>query len=425
MSAHARVGPWNDARSARPGPRRRPSRWSWPPTTARCASTQLLAGPARPDAAGRALRGDRRRRRLVGRHAGRAGPRAPATATCASACRLRVERRGPAGARNLGWRLAQGAASWPSPTTTACPRRLARDAARRGAASGGEAIVRGRTLPTPPRRTRSAVRQDRPDRRPEPVLRDLQHRLPAVAARADRRLRRVVRPGPARTPTSVRARSRRVACPRSSRTLVHHAVLARGPCGGAPRRAPAADGVRAYKRNPSLRRNLALGLFYDRSHPLLLAGPRRPASRAARWSPRCWPAVRLAPARRLRGTWRPPASRGLLRRSSTRSSSSRRCAARARPHARSLRQRAPRPFRRGPDAEWPAMEKRSSRWSSAPYEVERRAAARAARSACRPRSRRCSSGAGSRTPMRPTRFLSARERHDPRALPGLDRPRAS
>ena len=32
----------------------------------------------------------------------------------------------------------------------------------------------------------------------------------------------------------------------------------------------AAEGTQAYKRNPALRAHLALGVFYDRSHPLLV-----------------------------------------------------------------------------------------------------------------------------------------------------------
>jgi GT2 family glycosyltransferase len=72
----------------------------------------------------------------------------------------------------------------------------------------------------------------------------------------------------------------------TARALVHHAVFSRGPREALGDALLAADGVRAYKRNPELRRNLALGMFYDRSHPLLLAAfagllTRRPPVAAA------------------------------------------------------------------------------------------------------------------------------------------------
>jgi glycosyltransferase involved in cell wall biosynthesis len=53
--------------------------------------------------------------------------------------------------------------------------------------------------------------------------------------------------------------------------LVHHAVFARGPLGALWDALLATEGVQAYKHNPGLRAHLAGGVFYDRSHPLLVA----------------------------------------------------------------------------------------------------------------------------------------------------------
>jgi hypothetical protein len=65
---------------------------------------------------------------------------------------------------------------------------------------------------------------------------------------------------------------------------VHHAVLARKPAAALRDALHATSAVRSYKDHPRLRRSLWLGLFYDRSHPLLLTAlgallaRRRPAA---------------------------------------------------------------------------------------------------------------------------------------------------
>ena len=179
---------------------------------------RLLEGLRAPDAAGRALRGDRRGRRLRGRHAGRAG-RVSATHHA-----LRLCMPPPSGAPRPGRGAAtaagdsRGLRSWPSPTTTACPpppgSRRSSPRQPRAGARRSSAVAR---CPTPPRRgSLGPFAKTVEINGPEPVLRDLQHRLPAVAPRADRRLRRVVpepgrrglRPGCARRGGGRRARVR-------------------------------------------------------------------------------------------------------------------------------------------------------------------------------------------------------------------------
>jgi len=52
--------------------------------------------------------------------------------------------------------------------------------------------------------------------------------------------------------------------------LVHHAVHVRGPRAALGDALMATHGVQAYKQNPELRRHLVQGVFYERSHPLLM-----------------------------------------------------------------------------------------------------------------------------------------------------------
>ncbi len=52
--------------------------------------------------------------------------------------------------------------------------------------------------------------------------------------------------------------------------VVHHAVFPRTPRAALQDALMATHGVQAYKLNPGLREHLSQGLFYERSHPLLL-----------------------------------------------------------------------------------------------------------------------------------------------------------
>ena len=136
--------------AARHAPDARSSRSWWPHTTGRCASTQLLAGAARPDAAARALRGDRRGRRLVRRHAGRPHRRGQARRAAPLHTAAGRARAGPP-SRATAAGGSPGLRSWPSPTTTACPRPPGSRRSSAAARTSPDAIVRGRTLPEPGR----------------------------------------------------------------------------------------------------------------------------------------------------------------------------------------------------------------------------------------------------------------------------------
>ena len=63
--------------------------------------------------------------------------------------------------------------------------------------------------------------------------------------------------------------------------LVHHAVFPRGPVSALRDALVATDDIQSYKQNPELRRHLPAGVFYGRTHPMLLlavaglAGARR------------------------------------------------------------------------------------------------------------------------------------------------------
>ena len=51
---------------------------------------------------------------------------------------------------------------------------------------------------------------------------------------------------------------------------MHHAVFERRPLEALRDALLATDDLRAYRLNPELRTNLRMGVFYDRSHPLLM-----------------------------------------------------------------------------------------------------------------------------------------------------------
>ena len=315
-----------DPRATPPSP---PSRSWWPPTTAPLRLAQLLQGlrgqtlpPERfevivvddgsADATQDVLARERNRR-----------------GACASACRLRAEHGGPAAARNSGWRLARAPARGLHRRRLRAHPRLARDASRRGSArAAATRSCAGARCPTPPRRTRWAVLQDRGHQRAQPALRDLQRRPTrgrcssgSTASTSPTRAR------PARTPTSAARAVAAGGVPAfAPDALVHHAVSARGPWAAlatrsSPRRRARVQATTRPAPVPALR------VFYDRSHPLLLlafagAAHAPPPAAALLSLPYAWHT-----AQRLRHG-RPPASRGLLRRCSTRSSWWRRCAAR-------------------------------------------------------------------------------------------------
>ena len=410
--------------ASRPG-RRRCRSW-WPRTTGRCASTQLLAAPARPDAAARALRGDRRGRRLVRRHAGRSSPREARRGALRLCIPPPVRAPGPAVARNRGWRLARAPVVAFTDDDCVPTPGLARDAPSRGALADPTRSSAAERCPNPAEaHSLGSFCEDRAHRRAEPALRDLQRRLPArrcssgsaaSTSRSRHRLRRGLRP---RLPRASRPAGPR----RSSRTR-----WCTTPCWRAsPRRRSATRSsrpmrVRAYKRPPAAAAGTSpLGVFYDRSHPLLLiaAGAllarRKPAAAALAVPVRPAPAEAACAARGAR-----PRHAAFFALFDVVQLGATVRGAAAAPHVRRLTPPgAALPFRRGASAEWPSMETRSSRWICSPYEVSRRPAPGAL-------ARRLAHAGGRAGPPRPrpipdeaTRFLNAAERHDPlRACPG-------
>ncbi len=179
---------------------------------------------------------------------------------------------GPAAARNRGWQLARAPViaftdddCVPTPTWLETMLRAAR--------SNPDAIVRGRTLPNPSEAHSlgafaKTVNINAPSQHFETANvvypRGLLERvggfdeafITAAGEDSDLGCRAVAAGGsPAFEPDA----------------LVHHAVFSRRPAAALRDALLATDAVGAYKRNPGLRKNLPLGVFYDRSHPLLLA----------------------------------------------------------------------------------------------------------------------------------------------------------
>ena len=190
-----------------------------------------------------------------------------------------VAHAGPASARNRGWQLARApVVAFTDDDCVPTPTWL--ETLLRAARSNPNAIVRGRTLPNPAEaHSLGSFAKTVSINAPSPHFETSNVAYPRRPPRAHRRLRRVLhhrcrrglRP---RLPRRGRPAARR----RSSRT-----PSCTTRCSRAGRRAAlrdallATDGVGAYKRNPGLRRNLTLGVFYDRSHPLLLAAGAGPA----------------------------------------------------------------------------------------------------------------------------------------------------
>ncbi len=179
---------------------------------------------------------------------------------------------GPAAARNRGWQLARApVVAFTDDDCVPTPAWLA--TLLRAARSNPNAIVRGRTLPNPaeahslssfsktvninaasPHFETSNVAY--PRRLLERIGGFDESFTTAVGEDSDLGCRAVDAGGsPAFEPDA----------------LVHHAVFVRRPAAALRDAFLATDAVGAFKRNPRLRKNLRLGVFYEDSHPLLLA----------------------------------------------------------------------------------------------------------------------------------------------------------
>ena len=183
---------------------------------------------------------------------------------------LQQERsRGPAAARNRGWRAARAAAivftdddcepvaGW----LECCWRRP--PAARHGRAGQG---------PPEPGRGHAARRVHPLARghRPEPALPDRNILYPRPSSRRSTASTRTTARRPARTRISVGGRAAPASSPSSRpRALVYHAVHQRGPLNSLRDASRATDCVKAYRDHPQLREHLANGIFFHPSHPLL------------------------------------------------------------------------------------------------------------------------------------------------------------
>jgi glycosyltransferase involved in cell wall biosynthesis len=191
--------------------------------------------------------------------------------------------RGPAAARNRGWRAASGeVVAFTDDDCVPAPDWLARLVAA-GAGRDG-AIVRGRTVPNP-----DEAHALGPYAKTVEITGPSPHFETCNVAYPRSLLERVggfdesyASPAGEDSDLGCRAVAAGGVPLFAPDAVVHHAVFPRGPVGALADALLAGDGVRAYGRNPELRAHLALGLFYDRSHPLLLialAGlaARRPA----------------------------------------------------------------------------------------------------------------------------------------------------
>jgi GT2 family glycosyltransferase len=183
-----------------------------------------------------------------------------------------IGRLGPASARNRGWRLARApVVAFTDDDCVPTDRWLETMLAAMTRYPG--AIVRGRTLPNPAEaHSLGAFAKTVSIDGPSPLFETCNVAYPrrllervggfderygtAAAEDSDLGCRAVAAGG---TPVF------------EPGALVHHAVFARGPVAALRDALRATTVVHAYKRNPGARRSLALGVFYDRSHPLLLA----------------------------------------------------------------------------------------------------------------------------------------------------------
>jgi hypothetical protein len=178
---------------------------------------------------------------------------------------------GPARARNRGWRMAQG--SFIAFTDDDCvptPRWL--ESLLAAAREQDDAVVQGRTLPNPDERAALG-----PFARTMRITDATPHFETCNILYPRSLLEKIGGfdeefPAPAGEDSDLgcRAQAAGGVLHFEPEAVVHHAVFARGPLEALRDALQATDGVQAYKQSPELRQHLVHGVFYDRSHPLLL-----------------------------------------------------------------------------------------------------------------------------------------------------------
>ncbi len=181
------------------------------------------------------------------------------------------EGRGPATARNRGWRLA--AAPLIAFTDDDCvPTPGWLDALLRAAGGRDEAVVQGRTLPDPAEAERRG-----PFAKTMEITEPGPHFETCNIAYSRALLERLGGfdesfPSPTGEDSDLGARAVAGGAEPSfePEALVHHAVFERRPWEALRDALLATDDLRAYRLNPELRTHLRMGVFYDRSHPLLM-----------------------------------------------------------------------------------------------------------------------------------------------------------
>jgi GT2 family glycosyltransferase len=179
--------------------------------------------------------------------------------------------RGPASARNRGWRMAQAPlVAFTDDDCVPVPGWL--EALLALAATDEHAIVQGRTLPNPDERDALG-----PFAKTVHIPQASPHYETCNIAYPRALLERVggfdeAYPAPAGEDSDLgwRALEAGGVALFAPEAVVHHAVFPQSPVRALRGALMATHGVQAYKRNPGLREHLTQGVFYERSHPLLL-----------------------------------------------------------------------------------------------------------------------------------------------------------
>jgi glycosyltransferase involved in cell wall biosynthesis len=179
--------------------------------------------------------------------------------------------RGPAAARNHGWRAASGdLIAFTDDDCEPVPAWLERLVAE-AAANPGQ-IVQGRVLPNPREAALAgAFTRSLQVDRPSPHYETANVLYPRAVLEALNGFdEEYGAPAGEDTDLGWRSRARGVQYFFAPDALVHHAVHQRGPMNTLRDALRATDSVRPYRDHPGLRTYLDMGMFYDRSHAFLL-----------------------------------------------------------------------------------------------------------------------------------------------------------